>query len=133
VKKRNRNGNYNHLKYKFKDKVVECEKCGVLTSKHHLHHKDFNPNNDEISNLEFLCVECHLVKHGKKYYSCGFCGVETNKRQKYCPTCNNNKGKLGVYCQNCGAGFLTKKSRINKCCSRSCHISLFNKRRKRNE
>lgn len=131
MKKRNRNGNYNRLNYKFKGKIVECEKCGVLTSKHALHHIDFDPSNDSIDNLEFLCVECHLTIHGKKTYQCNFCGVETNKRQKYCAFCNNNKNKVGVYCQNCGVGFVTKKSRVSKCCSRSCHISLSNKRRKR--
>ena len=40
-------------------------KCGnSLEHGFHRHHKDGNPTNNEISNLELLCAECHRATLG---------------------------------------------------------------------
>lgn len=47
-----------------------CEKCGY--DKYEIlqvHHKDRNKNNNELSNLELICPNCHYEEHyyfGKK-------------------------------------------------------------------
>jgi len=42
----------------------ECKKCGE-TRKESLtfHHKDGNPRNNKLSNIEILCKECHGKEH----------------------------------------------------------------------
>ena len=39
-----------------------CERCGS-TEKLHVHHKDNDWRNDDISNLETLCASCHIRHH----------------------------------------------------------------------
>ncbi|MCP8313119.1 MAG: hypothetical protein H3Z53_01940 [archaeon] len=42
-----------------------CLKCGnSLEHGFHRHHKDGNPSNNEVSNLELLCAECHRATLG---------------------------------------------------------------------
>lgn len=42
-----------------------CAKCGAsLEHGFHRHHKDGNPANNSIDNLELLCPECHRVTLG---------------------------------------------------------------------
>jgi HNH endonuclease len=41
-----------------------CEKCGYDKSEIlQIHHKDSNRLNNEISNLELICPNCHFEKH----------------------------------------------------------------------
>ena len=40
----------------------KCIKCGH-TQRLNLHHKDNNPENNEVSNIELLCVSCHQRGH----------------------------------------------------------------------
>lgn len=42
----------------------ECSRCQT-TSKLHCHHKDENPFNMELSNLEWLCPSCHAFVHSE--------------------------------------------------------------------
>ena len=39
----------------------KCVVCGNKSE--HLHHKDFNNQNDTMENLEPLCRKCHKLKH----------------------------------------------------------------------
>lgn len=45
-----------------KDNIKECEECWsnrILQ----VHHIDKNPKNNNISNLQKLCLVCHMKKH----------------------------------------------------------------------
>lgn len=76
------NKNRAGIKYKIgrpKDKVVsqrslkirllqqrgsECERCRYAKREIlHVHHKDRNRNNNELSNLELICPNCHYEDH----------------------------------------------------------------------
>ncbi len=46
----------------FKEKCNLCKKKSPVV----LHHKDFNNQNDDISNLEPLCYDCHIKRHQGK-------------------------------------------------------------------
>ena len=47
-------------------KVKElCEDCGT-TEKLHIHHKDKNPANNDLSNLAVLCSSCHKKLHWRE-------------------------------------------------------------------
>jgi|GEM_PF-610793 len=46
--------------------VVEVNEKGkfkILHSKGHFHHKDGNPENNSVENLQFLCEKCHKMVH----------------------------------------------------------------------
>ena len=45
-----------------KSHIHECEECWS-TKKLQVHHIDKNPKNNEISNLQKLCLKCHMEKH----------------------------------------------------------------------
>lgn len=40
----------------------QCEKCGNKSNLH-VHHRDRNPANNSMENLETLCASCHLKLH----------------------------------------------------------------------
>lgn len=58
-----------------------CERCGSPRGLH-VHHKDNNPFNNELSNLERLCPSCHL-KHHRPRSKCIICG-KPNEGRGYC-------------------------------------------------
>jgi hypothetical protein len=37
----------------------KCVHCGS-TERLHIHHKDVNSENNNVSNLELLCIKCHM-------------------------------------------------------------------------
>lgn len=50
-----------------------CEKCGKINAEH-VHHKDRDPTNNQIENLERLCIKCHVQKHRRPKSKCFICG-----------------------------------------------------------
>jgi hypothetical protein len=50
-----------------KKQQFKCNKCGkqVFGFTLQLHHKDGNPMNDSLDNLEAVCVKCHSDLHHK--------------------------------------------------------------------
>lgn len=46
-----------------------CQKCKRTPERHGIvlttHHKDYNPANNDLSNLVCLCQGCHLRQHGR--------------------------------------------------------------------
>lgn len=40
-----------------------CERCKAIPKTPNMHHKDRNPHNRELSNLEILCETCHRLMH----------------------------------------------------------------------
>ena len=44
-----------------------CEMCAKTNCKLHVHHKDHNPLNNELSNLQTLCVSCHKLSHSPNF------------------------------------------------------------------
>ena len=45
-----------------------CEACGIYIKGNfrHIHHKDGDPTNNNLSNLMVLCAKCHKNKHTKE-------------------------------------------------------------------
>lgn len=50
-----------------KSRPRQCEECGRTGSGRQVqcHHKDGNPLNRDISNLEWLCIPCHSNRHSE--------------------------------------------------------------------
>lgn len=47
-----------------KQRGDECERCGYAKREIlHVHHKDRNKNNNNLTNLELLCPNCHYEEH----------------------------------------------------------------------
>lgn len=55
---------YRRLKEESGDKIV-CTACGINDKRLLVvHHKDHNRSNNALSNLEWLCRNCHYLAHG---------------------------------------------------------------------
>lgn len=52
--------------YRKKVDLLKCERCGDLINLL-VHHKDRNRHNNNMSNLEVLCYQCHCAEH--KYFN----------------------------------------------------------------
>jgi hypothetical protein len=60
-------GRYSYRQKAFLEKGKECERCGYNKDERALdvHHIDRNRDNNDISNLEVLCCNCHAIEHRK--------------------------------------------------------------------
>lgn len=62
-------GHYGTGKTRYRDKALRelpnmCNRCGYNNVKAlDVHHKDHNRDNNDISNLEILCCNCHAIEH----------------------------------------------------------------------
>lgn len=117
-------------------KKEECEMCGLNEWMNHkipleLHHKNGNHNDNNLSNLEILCSNCHSVKHGYSEYKkkCKNCGKEfltKNKQKVFC----SQKCRKSFYetvekkCLFCGKTFSTHRKN-QKYCSIKCSHESF--------
>jgi len=59
---------YRDIVFKIHGKQRKCERCNY---DNHIaaivvHHKDRNRSNNDISNLEVLCANCHAIEHYKE-------------------------------------------------------------------
>lgn len=55
---------YRVLIFKVANKPKICERCGFdKEAAIIVHHKDRNRDNNDISNLEVLCANCHAIEH----------------------------------------------------------------------
>ena len=43
-----------------------CWQCGERGEQ--IHHIDKNYNNNSLDNLEYLCLECHILRHPEKEF-----------------------------------------------------------------
>jgi hypothetical protein len=72
----------------------------------HVHHIDRNWKNNDVNNLQFLCISCHIKKHH-----------EEDRRE--------------CVCRNCGKTFFSgRKKKIE--CGVKCHNEYWRKRNKVN-
>jgi 5-methylcytosine-specific restriction endonuclease McrA len=57
-----------HRKLALMWKRHECEVCGVAVSgrRLHVHHLDRDHENNNLSNLQVLCPDCHNSVHGRQ-------------------------------------------------------------------
>jgi 5-methylcytosine-specific restriction endonuclease McrA len=60
-------------KIAFLNKPRRCEICGKEDESRriHVHHKDKNRDNNDLENLQVVCVECHNTLHPKSRDSLG--------------------------------------------------------------
>ena len=96
--------------HKLKQKLIrdglkeeKCELCGIsdwrgVKLPFELHHKDGNHYNNELSNLEILCPNCHSIQQGNaganvgktqssKFKVCCDCGKMISKNAERCKSC----------------------------------------------
>lgn len=113
---------------------------GKIPKGYHIHHKDHNKNNNEISNLELLTKEEHSKRHSEE--------MSEELKEKYRENLNKNarpkaiewhKSKEGIewhkkqyevslvkrekvkfICEYCGKEYETYKQQKNRFCSLKC-------------
>ena len=83
--------------------AIQCSKCGSAKTLQR-HHKDMNPLNNNMENLEILCQQCHKAEHMKN------------------GTWGRGKVEPSV-CKVCGIDFQPKRSRLASICSQECLAS----------
>lgn len=118
--------------YKLKNKLIEfglkeekCEICGITEwlgkpVKFHLHHKDGDHYNNELSNLQILCPNCHSMTDNY--------GVYNSNRYKENKT--NKRNKIKYCCKICGKE-LKKKRKTDLC--KDCYEKSKSKKIKAQE
>lgn len=82
-----------------------------LRSNEDVHHKDGNPLNNELDNLEILDHKVHCAEHSTKYQTeiiakCVFCGnnfVMNNVRQRR-RIADSKRNKFGPFCSKSCSG-----------------------------
>lgn len=98
-------------------KECKCECCGLVEwlgkpIKLHLHHKDGDHYNNELSNLQLLCPNCHSYTDNYGFYNSE--KYQINKRKEkikkitntvkenlICPQCGEQKSYRAKLCFNC--------------------------------
>jgi hypothetical protein len=124
----------------FLHRYVWVEEVGSIPDKFHVHHKDGNRANNELSNLECVDATTHVKLHadifGKTDHVCVVCGKTFTAAPQYI-----KKGFCGMSCQNkarrlsgiddetrvcteCGYSFLVNKYKKTRLCSRKCQDGL---------
>lgn len=82
----------------------KCMECGLTewNNKHlslHLDHIDGDTTNNDLSNLRFLCPNCHSQtdtyagKKTKKHHVCSKCNVETKGHSSVCSKCASKRNR----------------------------------------
>jgi hypothetical protein len=58
-------GKHDYREKALANKPMQCERCGYNAHKAAIvvHHRDRNRSNNELSNLEVLCANCHAIEH----------------------------------------------------------------------
>ena len=111
--------------------VYEYHFGSVPSIKYDIHHEDWNPDNNGITNLKPLTRSEHHSLHLRKYAKikkiCPFCGKEFLSRypnQKYCSRdCYSSMCKIKTrICPVCGKEFTPYQN--TSCCSKSCAAKL---------
>lgn len=112
--------------HKLKNKLIEfglkeakCEICGITEwlgqpVKFHLHHKDGDHFNNELSNLQILCPNCHSMTDNYGAYNSE--RYKENKIKYYCKDCGeelNNKTKTGL-CRKCYNRYHSENGKTRK-------------------
>lgn len=85
-------------------KLKPCVKCGTDQSQRH--HKDGNPSNNSVNNIEFLCASCHAAEH----IADGSWGKKKVLAPRNCPIC--------------GVSFQPRKGRDKLCKEKSCSVEM---------
>ena len=80
-------------------KENKCECCGISEWMGkpiviQLHHIDGNNCNNELSNLQMLCPNCHSQTDN-------YCGSANEKKKYYCPECGKEIKRGSTYCVEC--------------------------------
>ena len=132
---RQEDGHYRGYHGKYLHRAVWEHYNGSIPKGYVTHHKDFNPSNNDIKNLEILTKSEHRKLHSDllepEKYICDYCGKEFERKFKggrkhhFCShQCsyhwsyeNNNEIRI---CKECGKEFSTYKYNDRKYCSKEC-------------
>jgi hypothetical protein len=112
---------------------------GSIPEGYHIHHKDFNPDNNTFENLEAVRYDIHEAMHRKHeaeirllgLATCVQCG-KTFKTPRpsmamYCSrSCERQYIKEDRVCQWCGKKFRANTWKKTRCCCKSCGQKLRN-------
>ena len=69
----------------------KCQRCGERNGRH-VHHKDGNPQNNDLGNLTRVCIHCHRQLHviprtckicGKPHKGHGYCNMHYQRFKRH--------------------------------------------------
>jgi len=117
--------------------IFEYYKGDIPEGNFQIHHKDFNPDNNNIENLQLMTIEEHHRLHmkidrcrlKKKIFVCEQCGKTFKVYKHWVKTCCSKKCRQKLTaeeysewreCKWCGKKFKTLKSSKKQYCSHTC-------------
>lgn len=122
-------------------RAVWVDHYGTIKKGYHIHHKDFNPANNDISNLEMLSPKEHHKKHWEEQYEeraeagrKNLCKARASqgmadwyRSDRFKELCNKNKEYIkpsyrDATCEVCGKAFKTVRGRT---CGQNCRLKLY--------
>jgi len=128
-------GHYRGYHGKYLHRAIWEYYNGEIPNGYVVHHKDFNPANNDISNLELLSMSEHQKLHNQnnsiEIFPCDYCGKRIELKRKggrphhFCsPKCQHrfdfeNNREIRI-CAECGKEFSAYKKGKTKYCSKEC-------------
>lgn len=103
--------------------LMEKELGRKLAHNEEVHHKDENPLNNNLDNLEVRIHGEHQAEHSTKYYDkvvkCGWCGKEflwtgVQQRKFYNNKRNHGRQAESPFCSRSCSGYYGKQIQTNK-------------------
>ena len=91
---------------------------GPIPARHHVHHKDGDTDNTEISNLVLMSTHDHTMHHKAHPYF----GTAEHMSQ----LAQARRPRFTIKCEICGKEFLSARKTNVKFCSRACYDTVWN-------
>jgi len=76
---------------------VNCKKSIIGVRGSNVHHKNHNPKDNRLENLQTLCVSCHYKKRRMKCKDCKNFLIANNPRQIRCKNCGIKHEQMMSY------------------------------------
>lgn len=96
------------------------EAHGEIPAGYHIHHKDYNPSNNALENLECLTPKEHMARHPPR----GFLVYDAKTRGEFISVGWKNKEPMQFFCAQCKEPFYSKRHGTVWCSGR-CQQQFF--------
>lgn len=112
-------GHYYNRRGELLHRAIYMAAFGEIPEGYHIHHKDGNGFNNDLSNLEAIPASEHVKKHPR-----GYCLWSTEQRRGISTASWQKREPKEVVCSWCGEAFLSTGVRATYC-SQRCRVAYY--------